>query len=312
MSNLNRKTELMEKCRYTGFGTKIIRRPLYNHEPTLGEAGRNPIENWYSFHREGQKEPLTVRSGSFQILQDEQVLDHALAFEEASDGNLTIKQAGTWSNGGVVFVELASDNLFLIGGRGDDAIQASYILVNGHDGSRAFSGSPFTKRLFCQNQLPALFNRQRNLGFRVLHRHISDHMQNVEDAVRNFGECINKARIMFEKLADSPAPSRDVLRHWLTNQYMQDYQPPVENLEALNRYNRRSAEAINNMLVTFDQESSMFGSTKWIMFNSYTKWLQHESGRLTDSNRRHQRNVIGIGATRSCQAANAAMELIAA
>ncbi len=290
---------------------EVIRRPLYNHEPTLGDVGVDPIENWYSFHREGHKDPLTVRTGSFKVLQNRQFMETAVGFEDASDGQLKVKRAGTWAGGGTVWCELSSDDLFNVGSRGDDAVSAYYMLVNGHDGSRAFCGSPYTHRLFCRNQLPALFSKERNLGFKVMHRSVQDHMTDVSNAISNFHTTIRDARNLFDKMAGTPAPAKEKLREWLTSQYMADYAPPAETSPSLQKYLRKTATAISSMLDTFDRESSLFGSTRWVMMNSYTKWLQHESGRISDLNRRHQRNIVGVAANASCRAAQDALQLVA-
>jgi phage/plasmid-like protein (TIGR03299 family) len=203
------------------------------------------------------------------------ILQNALAFEWFQPfidaGQATIEHAGTLKKGAIVFAQakVIIDPVEITPG---DVVESYITLLNSHTGATSILAGFFPRRIFCQNQLPAL--KASNM-LKIKHTksmHIS--MEKISEIMNVSTQEFIATTEQYKFLA-SKAVDRKTLEKYVKivfqnekNEEAEIRESKIEQIEYLFQEGRGSKETPDTMFKAF---------------NAVNEWFNYESGRSIDT-----------------------------
>lgn len=267
-----------------------------------------PLDSYRANIRVDTQEVLGIVSSDWKIVQNRQLAEFCDALVEDGD-RLIVETCGSIRGGRKLWFLIRGESFSV---RAGDMVEQYICVSNGFDGKTGIRATPTNVRVVCSNTLHAVipqydgskFSAGKDNAFSC--SHVGDLQSRIKDVKASIGlyqQAAAESADIAVELDRHQVSRADMMQFFLemyTKQYADvlatdaDPRDMKNGMEHLHRYQRR-----------FDREANKFGSTKWIMANAYSGWLQHDKVRHEGfgmDDRKLSKNLFGVGIQQSDEA----------
>lgn len=206
---------------------------------------------------------LAACGRTYRPLQNPTIFEQFRPFVDC--GAMAFERAGSFDGGRKVFVQarLTDDDADLGGG---DRIAPTLLLASSHDGSLATTGFFTPKRLFCDNQLPAL--QRAGALFKI--RHTAGQLDSLAAAQR----IVATAREQFD---GTIAAYKKLMARRISHRELAEYARAVLQIDDGAKPSPRIANQFDRVLrlALYGRGQSAGELTAWSALNGVTEWTTH-------------------------------------
>lgn len=216
--------------------------------------------------RDDNDHVLSIRSKTYTPYQNEELVE--LLDRVSGMTGYEIKNGGSFSGGGKVFVQLKSNNLML----GDDVVEGYLTGINSFDGSTSLAFGPSNVTISCMNTFFASF---REIKTRV--RHTKNMKVQVEEICQRLENAQKEEKKIFEKITRfNETPFDDVLKQRVIKTLF-DIDPKLDltKVDDLEQISTRTQNNLSRFYVDLNGEIQQKGETMWGLFSGITKYTTH-------------------------------------
>jgi len=278
------------------------------------------LDNQVANVRSDSKQVLGVVSQDWKPMQPIDLAEICELLAKQSD-IVKVESAGSIFGGKKIWFLLKGESFSV---RSRDFIEPYICASTGFDGMTATRFTPTTVRVVCKNTLSMVvpMNDAADRGGSVkvnqacyVARHMGDMKQKVAEIQAALGlycERLEDNREMITHLAAREMNNEQVHR-FLLECYTRHFGaiPGNPQCEADQKVYDKAMESLTKMIIRFEKESPVGGSTAWNAMNAYTGWLQHDrykrDGQWND--RQISANLFGVNAERSSEAMAMALSM---
>ena len=216
--------------------------------------------------REDNDHVLSIRSKTYTPFQNEELVE--LLDRVSGMTGYEIKNGGSFSGGGKVFVQLKSNNLIL----GDDVVEGYLTGINSFDGSTSLAFGPSNVTISCMNTFFASF---REIKTRV--RHTKNMKVQVEEICQRLENAQKEEKKIFEKITRfNETPFDDVLKQRVIKTLFDiDQKLDLTKVDDLEQISTRTQNNLSRFYVDLNGELQQKGETMWGLFSGITKYTTH-------------------------------------
>lgn len=216
--------------------------------------------------RDDNDHVLSIRSKTYTPYQNDELVE--LLDRVSGMTGYEIKNGGSFSGGGKVFVQLKSNNLML----GNDVVEGYLTGINSFDGSTSLAFGPSNVTISCMNTFFASF---REIKTRV--RHTKNMKVQVEEICQRLENAQKEEKKIFEKITRfNETPFDDVLKQKVTKMLF-DIDPKLDltKVDDLEQISTRTQNNLSRFYVDLNGELQQKGETMWGLFSGITKYTTH-------------------------------------
>lgn len=216
--------------------------------------------------RDDNKSFLSVRGESYEVYQNEQLID--LLMKVSDQTGLKLHKGGFFGNGEKVFLQLKSTDFNL----GNDKIEGFITGVNSFDGTTSLAFGPSNITISCQNSFFAAF---RELKTKV--RHTKNMVIRIEDILKQLDKSLVEERNIFASIQKMSEHEFTPLHQDLVIRQLFDIKPNaiLTDEEQVSTYKRNRIELLNGSIANQTAEK---GNTLWGLFSGVTHYTTHVMG----------------------------------
>jgi phage/plasmid-like protein (TIGR03299 family) len=217
--------------------------------------------------RDDTKEFLSVRGESYEVYQNEQLIELLMKVSEQT--GLQLHKGGFFGNGEKVFLQLKSTDFNL----GNDRIEGYITGVNSFDGTTSLAFGPSNITISCQNSFFAAF---RELKTKV--RHTKNMVIRIEDILKQLDKSLVEEKRIFETIKIMSEVQSTELHKDMVIRQLFDIKPNaiLTDEEQVSTYKRNRIELLNGSIAHQTNEK---GNTLWGLFSGVTHYTTHVMGR---------------------------------
>lgn len=265
------------------------------------------IPDRYAIIRDKDNAPLSVCSGSFHPVQNEEVFDFFAKFVRA--GKMKMETAGSLANGKRIWglARMEHNDFDVVK---NDPVESYLLLANSHEPGMALTMMFTPIRVVCQNTLAMAMNKATTANadriFKMSHKTVYEHDQIkalAEDVLglsdNAMGSFKEKAKILASRRATAPK----------IKEFFKDlYQPDLVIDDSLPMDEIGFHPTVEKLITIFDEQpgAELTPGTWWNAVNAVTYFHDHVKGRTVDS--RMNASWFGTGRTKKEEALHLAME----
>lgn len=245
-------------------------------------------------------EILGVVSPDYQVVQNREL---AYMAQRVAGNGLKVDSGGTLRGGARVWLSVTAPS-FDVNGCSSDTVNPFLLLTNGHDGLFSLSGTPTSRRVYCENTLNMALAEGRKQNMCISIRHKGNMQEKMEDLMNTIDEFYHRTEV-FQKQANLMAgipASSDVVRTYFKDVYTKfvGEMPEDATTREEERKQTKYYNTVSKWWNTFDDESYKLGTNLWIAFNAVTNWIDHSSGfrGANKAENKFMHNFYGSGANK--------------
>ena len=237
-------------------------------------------------------EELAFHGSRYHPLQNKDLFEVASLM--GHEGKLSVESAGSIMGGRRLWVMLKADTMDI----GGDLIEPYFMIANSHDGGLAFSATPTTIRIVCNNTLTMAVKKAKGSMLKLRHTEsIKDLEKTIKKYLMEFNQRKDDTAAHISKLQGREISRGDLIRMW-QEAYVtwQGFTPSSEDdIDEANKFLAKCERRFKLEVDQFEQRPSV-----WVGANAATFVIQHNTPkRQVDGwqDRRKFDNIWGENAT---------------
>jgi phage/plasmid-like protein (TIGR03299 family) len=238
-----------------------------NGHPVLIEDSRATVRN----NGDGTYDSLATVGTRYEVRQNREVMERALAVVGATDGDAVIDTCGVLKGGARFFSTIDLGTLVIDPMGVNDRIARFLVVSTGHDGVWPIRYANTDIRAVCQNTvIMGLKDAERVFTARHT-RNVDTAIQDANQALRISVEWAKSFKIMAERMLAIPVPLGSASVDKVIDKVF------VPKKDETDRQ-RRNREQINQMvrgLYTNERNGKNYGYNGWSIYNSVVEFLDH-------------------------------------
>jgi len=238
-----------------------------NGKPVIIEDSRATIRN----NGDGTYNPLATVGTRYEIRQNREVMERALAVVGASKGDAVLDTVGVLKGGARFFSTIDLGTLVIDPLGVNDRIARFLVVSTGHDGIWPIRYANTDVRAVCQNTV-VMGLKQAERVFTAKHtRNVDTVIQDAQEALHISTEWARSFKETAEKMLAIPVPLGSASVDKVINSVF-----PVNPQETdRQRDNRMKINGVIRSLYTNERNGKNYGFNGWSIYNSIVEYLDH-------------------------------------
>lgn len=219
---------------------------------------------------DGSFDPLATVGTRYEVRQNKEVLERALAVVNASDGNAVIDTCGVLKGGSRFFATIDLGVLDVVCSDVNDKLARYLVISTGHDGVWPIRYANTEVRAVCNNTI-ILGEQEARRVFTARHtRNVDSIIQDAREVLGISVRWKEEVRRSVESLASVSNTSRTI------NERILNIVQPKKKGES--QREREFRESVWNLLAKVylaDRNSGAYGHNAWSVYNAACEYLDH-------------------------------------
>lgn len=221
-------------------------------------------------NHDGSFDPLATVGTRYEVRQNKEVLERALAVVNASGGDAVIDTCGVLKGGSRFFATIDLGRLDVSSADGVDSLARYLVISAGHDGVWPIRYANTEVRAVCNNTV-VLGEQQAKRVF------TARHTRNVDSIIQDAREVMNIAVTWRSEVENSinALISRNNPTRSMPDKILAAVQPKKKGESKREREHRESIWDLLCKIYLSDRNSGGFGHNAWSVYNSACEYLDH-------------------------------------
>jgi len=221
-------------------------------------------------NHDGSFDPLATVGTRYEVRQNKEVLERALAVVNASGGDAVIDTCGVLKGGSRFFATIDLGRLDVSSADGVDSLARYLVISAGHDGVWPIRYANTEVRAVCNNTV-VLGEQQAKRVF------TARHTRNVDSIIQDAREVMNIAVTWRSEVEHSinALISRNNPTRSMPDKILAAVQPKKKGESKREREHRESIWDLLCKIYLSDRNSGGFGHNAWSVYNSACEYLDH-------------------------------------
>lgn len=221
-------------------------------------------------NHDGSFDPLATVGTRYEVRQNKEVLERALAVVNASGGDAVIDTCGVLKGGSRFFATIDLGRLEVSSADGVDSLARYLVISAGHDGVWPIRYANTEVRAVCNNTV-VLGEQQAKRVF------TARHTRNVDSIIQDAREVMNIAVTWRSEVEHSinALISRNNPTRSMPDKILAAVQPKKKGESKREREHRESIWDLLCKIYLSDRNSGGFGHNAWSVYNSACEYLDH-------------------------------------
>jgi len=228
---------------------------------------------------DGSFNPLATVGNRYDVRQNREILERALAVVGASKGDAVIDTCGVLKGGARFFSTIDLGSLIIDPTGVNDKIARYLVVSHGHDGFWPIRYANTDIRAVCQNTvIMGLKHAQRVFTARHT-RNVDDYLNTAQEALHISTDWAKAFKITAEQMLSIPVPQASGRIDKVLNTVF-----PIKKDETdLQRRNREEINGTIRALFANERNAKGYGWNGWSMYNAVVEYFDHHrKGDATD------------------------------
>ena len=220
-------------------------------------------------------------SKSYEPMQNRELMELALTISDITGAEIEVSKS--LCNGSVAYISLKGKEYQIEGKKVGDVVGEKFILVNSHDGSKAFGVGFGHTILSCTNGMTR-FDRK---GF-ISIRHTSNMKSKLKDCMKGMQRIANESQSMIEtyhRLIEQPI-TQDHVKHVL------ELVADVDSSMSKDQLSTRKKNIVESVWSSLNSEMSYKGQNAWGLLNGVT----HYTTKIANNDKKLRSKMFGASA----------------
>jgi phage/plasmid-like protein (TIGR03299 family) len=220
---------------------------------------------------DGSFNPLATVGNRYDVRQNREVLERAMAVVGASKGDAVIDTCGVLKGGARFFAGIDLGSLIIDPTGVNDKIARYLVVSHGHDGYWPIRYANTDVRAVCQNTV-ILGIKQAERVFTARHtRNADSYLNSAQEALHISTEWAKQFKLTAEQMLSIPVPQSSASVDKVINAVF-----PVKKDESdIQRRNREEINGTIRALYASQKNAGGFGYNGWSIYNSVVEYLDH-------------------------------------
>ena len=219
----------------------------------------------------GTFNPLATVGNRYDVRQNREVLERALAVVGASRGDTVIDTCGVLKGGARFFATIDLGSLIIDPTGVNDKIARYLVVSHGHDGFWPIRYANTDVRAVCNNTV-IMGLKQAQRVFTARHtRNADEYMKTAQEALHISTEWAKAFKAEAELMLSIPVPQSSQKVDKVLNAVF----PPAKDETDRQRRNREEINGTIRALFANDRNAGGFGFNGWSIYNSVVEFLDH-------------------------------------
>lgn len=243
----------------------LVRNP--DGSPVVLEDNRATVR----LNDDGSFAPLATVGNRYEVRQNREVLERAMAVVGASKGDAVIDTCGVLKGGARFFAGIDLGTLVIDPTGVNDKIARYLVVSHGHDGYWPIRYANTDVRAVCQNTvIMGIKNAERLFTARHT-RNADEYLNTAQEALEISTDWAKAFKIMAESMLDIPIPQSSQRVDKVLNTVF-----PIKLSESDQiRRNREQVTGTIRSLYASQKNAGGYGFNGWSMYNSIVEYLDH-------------------------------------
>jgi len=221
-------------------------------------------------NNDGSFDPLATVGTRYEVRQNKEVLERALAVVNASRGRAVIDTCGVLKGGARFFATIDLGSLSVACSGVNDSLARYLVISAGHDGVWPIRYANTEVRAVCNNTI-ILGERKARRVFTARHtRNVDSIIQDAREVLGISVKWGDEVRRSVESLASVSNTSR-----MINERILNIVQPRKKNESQREREFRESVWNLIGKVYVSDRNSGRFGHNAWSVYNAACEYLDH-------------------------------------
>lgn len=237
----------------------------------------------------------------YNTIQNREAAKVLIDFANVADQEVQLKRIGDWNNGQEVFMTMKIDGDQKIGGaRSKDTVEQNVSLYLRHDGHSSCKFVISNFRLFCMNQLRALFMKASfDKILRIRHtKTAQDRLAQLSAQWQIINGVFKQTHELYNTMADTKVKQKQV------EDVFEALHPTNSKSASINTMNSKTQEILAGIFADADG-GKVPTDTAWNLYNTITNYNTHQN----DLYKNHERSLlVGTGARNNQEAIKVVQE----
>jgi len=243
----------------------LVRNP--NGTPVIVEDSRATVR----LNDDGSFDPLATVGNRYDVRQNREVLERAMAVVGASKGDAVIDTCGVLKGGARFFAGIDLGSLIIDPTGVNDRIARYLVVSHGHDGYWPIRYANTDVRAVCQNTvIMGIKNAERLFTARHT-RNADEYLNTAQEALHISTEWAKSFKVMAESMLAIPVPQASQK----IDKVIEAVFPKKATESDLQRRNREDVVGTVRALYSSQKNAGGFGYNGWSMYNSIVEYLDH-------------------------------------
>jgi phage/plasmid-like protein (TIGR03299 family) len=243
----------------------LVRNP--DGTPVIVEDSRATVR----LNDDGSFDPLATVGNRYDVRQNREVLERAMAVVGASKGDAVIDTCGVLKGGARFFAGIDLGSLIIDPTGVNDRIARYLVVSHGHDGYWPIRYANTDVRAVCQNTvIMGIKNAERLFTARHT-RNADEYLNTAQEALHISTEWAKSFKVMAESMLAIPVPQASQK----IDKVIEAVFPKKATESDLQRRNREDVVGTVRALYSSQKNAGGFGYNGWSMYNSIVEYLDH-------------------------------------
>lgn len=231
-------------------------------------------DSWKMIYRTDNDNILAIQPKNWVVLQNSEMASDADVIATEIGG--VSETFGSLKGGRIIYTAISSKFGFEVGNRGD-FVKPYFILVNSHDGSKAYQGLWSGVRPVCWNTVQMALNGAKSKSWSFKHtQNMLARRESCINTVKSWKHATELYAKSVNDLAKKTLTQSQIQVLWVQMlEKMYGELPIVATTVREKNKQEKVLGALAHMSESFDRESNQFGANAWVAYNSMTNYLQH-------------------------------------
>ena len=243
----------------------LVRNP--DGSPVIVEDNKATVRQ----NDDGSFSPLATVGNRYDVRQNREVLERAMAVVGASKGDAVIDTCGVLKGGARFFAGIDLGELVIDPTGVNDKIARYLVVSHGHDGFWPIRYANTDVRAVCQNTvIMGIKNAERLFTARHT-RNADEYLNTAQEALQISTEWAKNFKMMAEQMLSIPVPQASQRIDKVINSVF-----PIKATESdTQRRNREDITGTIRSLYSSQKNAGGYGFNGWSIYNSVVEYLDH-------------------------------------
>lgn len=221
-------------------------------------------------NHDGTFDPLATVGTRYEVRQNKEVLERALAVVDAFRGDAVIDTCGVLKGGARFFATIDLGSLSVVGGTKEDYLARYLVISAGHDGIWPIRYANTEVRAVCNNTI-ILANKEAERVF------TARHTRNVDSIIQDAREVLSISVKWKEEVGRSVENLLSVSNtaRTINEKILNIVQPRKKGESKREREYRESVWDLLQKIYQSDRNAGGYGHNGWSVYNSACEYLDH-------------------------------------
>ena len=221
-------------------------------------------------NHDGSFDPLATVGTRYEVRQNREVLERALAVVNASGGDAVIDTCGVLKNGARFFATIDLGGLDVASADGFDSLARYLVISAGHDGIWPIRYANTEIRAVCNNTI-VLGEREAKRVF------TARHTRNVDTIIQDARDVLNIAVHWKTEVSNSVKELMSVQNHTrgISEKVLNAIQPRKKGESKREKEYRESVWDLLQKIYLSDRNAGTYGHNGWSVYNAACEYVDH-------------------------------------